>query len=121
MSLSDDCGNDAAQVHVNFPPRDLKIITVDRRTSSVSTNAPECRTWHSGLSFGNPASAGMADVSVTTADVRQNGIGPLAPYMFYWFAQGANRDRPRQCTQAAPRACAPPPSDLILVHRSNGD
>lgn len=118
MSLADDCGNGVAQVHVNFPPRDLKIISVDRRTSTISTSAPQCPTWHSGLTFGRPSAAGMADVSMQTADVRQNGVGPLAPDIFYWFAQGANRDRPRQCTRSAPLACAPTPSDLILVRRA---
>lgn len=121
VSFSDDCGSDVAQVHINFPPRDLRIVSVDRRASKISTNEPECATWHSGLAFGNPNSAGMANVSVTTADVRQDGVGALAPYMFYWFAQGANRDQPRQCTKDAPLACAPPPSNLILVRKFDGD
>jgi len=118
MSLSDDCSDGVAQVHVNFPPTELKIISVDRRTSTISLSDPQCQTWHSGLDFGKPSSAGMADVSMTIADVRQNGVGALVPFMFYWQAQGANRDRPRQCTSDAPLACNPPPSDLILIRKA---
>jgi hypothetical protein len=118
MSLTEDCSNELAQVHVNFPPRDLRLITIDRRNSKLGTGNTLCPTWHSGFPFPKAPSAGMANVSLNTADVRKDGVGAPQPYLFYWFAQGANRDRPRQCTNAAPRACAPPPSELVLVRRA---
>ncbi len=55
---------------------------------------------------------GMADVALHDMPVPAATPGEVAGRL-RWFAQKANGDRPRACTDDAPRACAPPPSPLL--------
>lgn len=56
----------------------------------------------------------LADSSQGAQDVRKNGVTGPSYGQFRWFGQKSNRDHARLCDNAAPKACNPPPSPLIL-------
>ncbi|WP_020180012.1 BNR repeat-containing protein [Methylopila sp. M107] len=58
---------------------------------------------------------GLDNAQIRTTVVSSKGANNPVTARLMWFAQGANQDRQRECTVAAPRACDPPPSPLMMI------
>lgn len=102
-----------ATVRLSFPPHDHPVVALNLKTLAAppgqtpSANAP--------VAMYTPAQVrGMAKVSTRQSPVLDNGVDGPQRATLRWFAQVANGDKPRACTEDAPKACAPPPAPLIL-------
>ncbi len=103
------------RIDIAFPREKPRRIFFDANTLDV-VNAPKPDT--------KPAASQPIDVSPPDdlVDVRKNsrsirvdGLAGKTSGSIIYFSQGVNRDRPRKCTTAQPKACNPPPSPLIFV------
>ncbi|WP_159999686.1 BNR repeat-containing protein [Roseomonas sp. 18066] len=104
-----------ARLAANLPGRPQQL-EVDLRTLQARPAGDNRRMAASSVA---PAGAGgislpqgLASARVGQQRVLQHGFDGEEQGRLTWFAQGANGDRPRDCTPQAPAACQPPPSPL---------
>lgn len=107
-------GQDGGTAHLRivFPRHGREHRALDLQTMTASADATQDAPGSSAPEMPT-GTRGMADVAPRRQAVTDNGLGERPAGEFEWFAQGANGDRPRDCTPRHPQACDPPPMPLF--------